>query len=691
MPESDPLTQYLNVVYDVNEATTIILDTRPLPTRPLSASVHRRPTLPTRPQTARSARPSSSLGAGTSTTPPTTTPRGRPKQRPQTARADLGRPSAVAVLDLTKPQVAEQKHIRRRLDAFLVGDKRRAHRVFVGVSPDRSSNQCVDAAASAAARLEYAEVPLVFHTRHLRDHTEEFMYNFNPAERMVDFPPPIPPDLSSAAPHEGNQETDGAVAKLHRRLDRQLERQMTSRKARVKDTAAVPWYMLRQGLRKQMTTAHLHADASKASLDAPSSHGIESTPKVRRLPPTATMRHQTKSIPRHDMTASPSTGGGLLRQPSAAAMHTLSVSPSSSGLKRQPSSATLSGMTLSPSSSGLKRQPSSVVRDTSAANAAKARRRKSLVRRNSKSGTQYVEEYAKTVAQQRAKLHEAPPPRKTSAGEGAEAKFSHALDCLELWSKHVLSTGLPSAFCDADPAAPPRCRPRPKSAGIYRARNSKEFGSDEFIGPFMAQALQEWCNHLLAWLPPSPEHEYDLMQLYESIRDRPSLLLNELVHLGALVFVSSWVYTTLRIAPAWIYAISGEYDHAFFLFLAVGQYFIYRTRIDDMLAPFVLFFQSSLVATAVHTLLYGVFGCGVLYMYFSDLDPEDAILFWLLGPRVTESILLHLPLLVHHATVVLRLAGLLLLLQVVLSMLLVLATMASRLYRARKSNLDDQN
>ncbi|KAF0713217.1 hypothetical protein AaE_011836 [Aphanomyces astaci] len=100
-------------------------------------------------------------------------------------------------------------------------------------------------------------------------------------------------------------------------------------------------------------------------------------------------------------------------------------------------------------------------------------------RRRLKSGAQYVEEYRDAVAKQRAE-HAAtateahhPTSINTEDDIASQIKYSHMVDGLELWRKHVLSTGLPSSFGAGDDAALTSVlRMRPRSAGVTRVKPS---------------------------------------------------------------------------------------------------------------------------------------------------------------------------------------------------------------------------
>jgi hypothetical protein len=58
-----------------------------------------------------------------------------------------------------------------------------------------------------------------------------------------------------------------------------------------------------------------------------------------------------------------------------------------------------------------------------------------------------------------------------------------------------------------------------------------------------------WFDRALAWFPAAPEKEYDLNQLFLDAREKPSLLVSEVLHATTLLLVSTFIYP--RVAPAW--------------------------------------------------------------------------------------------------------------------------------------------
>ncbi|RHY79077.1 hypothetical protein DYB26_010646 [Aphanomyces astaci] len=515
MRESDPLTQYLNVVYDVHEATTVILDTTPLPTRPAPPLHQVR-----RPQTARQFRTTASASRHIlpNNLPCHSTMLHRPtvkSVRPQTARPDIGRgPSVATVHDATKAEKAEQKHIRRRLDAFLIGDKAHAHRVFVGVAPEpcqqRHNNDDNDNTEShkqpphtkppqhvqrirqpprrhpTPVAAKATNVAFVSHARHVRpaSREESFVYNFNPSERMIVF---------QANAHLSSDETMAAaaemtpVAKLSRRLERHVSVRRAHDRFMTKGGSPPPLhhhdghYVLGRGtnlIHSPSRIQHGYQPTCKAT-----SHTLNAVRSTQWLHPSdshATLATVDSATSLHHP-RQPCGGGGMKRQPSVVGM-TLGASPTRSALKPPSHGATLQdgiprGM--------MKRQSSVTALRSRQANSvaevvqARTKARQIKNRRRLKSGAQYVEEYRDAVAKQRAE-HAAtateahhPTSINTEDDIASQIKYSHMVDGLELWRKHVLSTGLPSSFGAGDDAAPTSVlRMRPRSAGVTRVKPS---------------------------------------------------------------------------------------------------------------------------------------------------------------------------------------------------------------------------
>ncbi|CAK4079617.1 unnamed protein product [Aphanomyces euteiches] len=576
MRESDPLTQYLDVVYDRREATTMILDTKPLPSR--QRHFHRRP------QTARPARPPRPQ--------PTAPPRPNRKQRPQTARPDIGRrsippPASVAVNGPSKAQIAEQKHIRRRLDAFLIGEKPHGHRVFVGIArDDPTQNQTTGDSAANDATNPYSNTPLVFHTRKLRTTKQKqaFVCNFDPSERMINFNPAL--TNQEPAPLE---ET-GAVAHLNRRLDRQL----MTRKVR---PVRMSWLVSKQP--KNLAASRSQAVFNRKGSTTGGDKAPNSPLSMNRHPSIATLGdNQAQLLAMGSPCASRSSlvddaRDGLLRA-SRGDLH----SRSRSSMQRKLSAATLNRKA---SAGSLARHPSAAISSLL---------RESLADAEHLSGT--------LVARR--------GPKHTHIGKKSTT------DYLVEYNKAIADTRLQHR--------PGRISDRP-----------------------FVMVKSQWDRVVSAVFSPSPslrnEQEYDLVHLGRDIAKRPILLVNELCHVGALCATTALAYAYLRVAPAWIFPVSWEVDFVFFVVVTLGQYVIYRTRIDDMLAPFFLLCSSSVLSTLLNVLLYAAATGTVVCVCFLDIDPEDAFLAWLLGPRHAHSLITqYLPFVFHQVAMLLRLGGL---------------------------------
>ncbi|OQR92936.1 hypothetical protein ACHHYP_03086 [Achlya hypogyna] len=157
--------------------------------------------------------------------------------------------------------------------------------------------------------------------------------------------------------------------------------------------------------------------------------------------------------------------------------------------------------------------------------------------------------------------------------------------------------------------------------------------------------------------------DLDLFALYTQLAKQPALAANEALHVTALLGTTMFVYSYLKIAPAWLWVVAGEYDLCFFILLTVVQFAVYRTRIDDMLAPFFMVLDSSVLKDLFQ--LLSALGALISLVFLSFSDPANTATTaeFFLGPHLTPHVLFYLPSVLHQVFIVLRLAGLLLLLQ----------------------------
>ncbi|KDO34867.1 hypothetical protein SPRG_00927 [Saprolegnia parasitica CBS 223.65] len=142
----------------------------------------------------------------------------------------------------------------------------------------------------------------------------------------------------------------------------------------------------------------------------------------------------------------------------------------------------------------------------------------------------------------------------------------------------------------------------------------------------------------------------DIVALYAKLATTPALALTELVNVTALLLVSIVVYAALKVAPAWVAIVPFEYG-------------VYRTRIDDMFAPFLMLFQSTVLWDLLQLAGATAGLASLAVLCYSDPNELVAMIELFLGPHLTPHVLIYLPVVLHQVFIVLRLAGLLLLLQ----------------------------
>ncbi|EQC41405.1 hypothetical protein SDRG_01375 [Saprolegnia diclina VS20] len=155
----------------------------------------------------------------------------------------------------------------------------------------------------------------------------------------------------------------------------------------------------------------------------------------------------------------------------------------------------------------------------------------------------------------------------------------------------------------------------------------------------------------------------DIVALYAELATSPALALTELVNVIALLFVTSVVYTALKVAPAWVAIVPFEYDLGFFILLTLLQYGVYRTRIEDMFAPFLMVYQSTVLWDLLQLAGAAAGLASLAVLCYSNPNELVTVIELFLGPHLTPHVLIYLPVVLHQVFIVLRLAGLLLLLQ----------------------------